>query len=128
MSERIEKLRNFFKNDVNSAIPALVQEHTELNGGFSDEDVENLIKECRVKIIGAGENAFVCVFMSDPAVLVSVCCDDTGRFGEYSVEVVDQHSSRFEYKTKEFDAFVRYWNSDIVGYFGQKAKLPEMDI
>lgn len=122
MQEKLERIKEFIQNDVNNIIPSMCREFAELRGDFSEDEVDTLIKDCIVSVSLDSDTAFHCSFMYDPYVNIQI--DN----GVVTIRIADQLRTISKFSTGDFNAFVRYWNSEVVNYFGQDVKFPEMNL
>jgi hypothetical protein len=113
--------KQFFEEDVNNAIMNIAKEHTTLSN-FSDEDTKEYINNSKVVIeFGDYDNDSIHYkFGYDPFVKVWLAPDN------YVIVIMDQMSKLSDFRTSEYNSFVRYWNSNIVEYFGDQVHLPEI--
>lgn len=119
MNPRNSKLERFFEYDVAEAIPKLVKEHAML-AGFLDYEEADLLADSKIRVKNLDESSTTYVFMDEPYIEVTISDDF------YSIKVADQSEERLFFRTTDIDAFIRYWNADIVGYFGQDVRFPEI--
>lgn len=119
MNQRNKELERFFEYDVKDAIPKLIKEYANL-ADLTDEEENDLLKESQLKIRNQNEDGTEYVFMSEPQIEVLVGI-------QYAIKVADQEGERLFFRTSEIDAFIRYWNTDIVDYFGQNVRFPEIN-
>lgn len=118
MNLRNRELERFFEYDVKESIPKLVKEYASLSEMTVDEENE-LLKESQLRIRNQNEDGTEYVFMTEPYIEVLIG-------SQYAVRVADQEGERLFFRTTEIEAFIRYWNTDIVGYFGQNVRFPEI--
>lgn len=119
--DRLERLKEFFKVDVSNSIPAMVKEHAETSDCFTDNEVDELLKENALRHITETDNTFCCVFMDEPYVKIYIDND------VYRINVEEQNNTIVNFIAHDFDVFKQFWNTDIVSYFGQAAKFPEIN-
>lgn len=119
MNPRNRELERFFEYDVKEAIPKLVKEYAELSE-MSETEMMDLYNDSKLVICTQEDSGTTYKFMTEPYITVDIWDD------HYSVRVADQEGERLFFRTTEIDAFIRYWNTDIVGYFGQNVRFPEI--
>lgn len=122
MQEKLERIKEFIQNDVNNVIPNMCREFAELSGDFSEYEVDTLIKDCIVSVSLDSDNAFHCSFMYDPYVNIQI--DNSVA----TIRIADQLRTISKFSIGDFNAFARYWNSEVVNYFGQDVKFPEINL
>ena len=115
----IEKFKYFFENEVKDSIPKLVHEYAELLELTTEEEEEQL-KNGNLKNRTQLDSSLSYIFMDEPYVYVEISehC--------FKIDISDQNTKRLSFTTTELDAFIRYWNTEIVSYFGQNVHLPEI--
>lgn len=119
--DRLERLKEFFKVDVNNVIPAMVQEYAEISGCYNDDEINDILKESMFKNLAETESAFCCSFMTEPYIRIYINNDI------YGIKVEDQCNVRINFISRDFEAFKRFWNTDVINYFGQDVKFPEIN-
>ena len=119
MNPRNKELEKFFEHDVKESILGLVKEYAELSG-MSETDMMELYNDSKLVIYAQEDYGTTYKLMTEPYIMVDIWYD------HYSVRVADQEGERLFFRTTEIEAFIRYWNTDIVGYFGQNVRFPEI--
>ena len=96
-----------------------VKEYARLADLLDYEETE-LLADSKLKVKNLDDSNVTYIFMDEPYIEVTISDDF------YSIKVADQNEERLFFRTTDIDAFIRYWNADIVGYFEQDARFPEI--
>lgn len=121
MNSRNRELEKFFESDVKDSILGLVKEYADLSE-MSETEMMDLYNNSKLVICTQEDSGTTYKFMTEPYIIVDIWDD------HYSIRVADQEGERLFFRTTEIEAFIRYWNTDIVGYFGQNARFPEINM
>lgn len=121
MNKLNKELERFFEYDVKDAIPALADDFLDL---MEDPDIDRdtFIKTWQIRIKHQDENGTTYIMLDEPYIKVEIYND------HYSIQVADQLGERMFFRTIDPMVFVKHWNTDIVGTFGQDAHFPEIHI
>lgn len=121
MNPKNKELEKFFETEVKETIPKLIDEYVKLTG-MPDSEKMDLYQESKFEIRTQEDSGSTYKFMSEPYIIVDIWDD------YYSIKIADQMEEKLFFRTTEIDSFIKYWNNEVVTYFGQNINFPEIKL
>lgn len=121
MNPKNRELEKFFETEVKETIPKLINEYAKL-AGMPDSEKMDLYQESKFEIRTQEDSGSTYKFMSEPYIIVDIWDE------YYSIKIADQMEEKLFFRTTEIDSFIKYWNNEVVTYFGQNINFPEIKL